>query len=61
MNKEKKSMEEIHKIMETLHKKRNGMSTEEIIEEIKEGAEKVKKDYNVGLRKQVPSAKVVSR
>ena len=61
MSKEKKSMEDIHKIMESLYNKRVGMSTEEIIREIKEGAEKIKKDYNVGLRKQVHLAKVVSK
>ena len=31
MSKEKKSMEDIHKIMEGLYKKRVGMSTEETI------------------------------
>ncbi|GBD98014.1 hypothetical protein BMS3Abin07_00021 [bacterium BMS3Abin07] len=61
MSKEKKSMEDIHRIMETLHNKRDCMSTEEIIRDIKEGAEKVKKDYNVNLRKQAHLAKLVSR
>ena len=41
MIKEDKSMEEIHKIMEDLHNNRAKMSTEEIIKEIKEGAEKI--------------------
>ncbi len=61
MSKEKKSMEAIHKIMEDLYNKRAGMSAEEIVREIKEGAEKVKKDYNVKLRKQAHLTKLVSR
>ncbi len=61
MSKEKKSMEDIHRIMEGLYNKRAGMSAEEIIREIKEGAEKVKKDYNVRLRKSPHLAKLVSR
>ena len=43
MIKEDKGMEEIHKIMEDLHNKRDKMSTEEIIKEMKEGAEKNQK------------------
>ncbi len=35
MSKEKKSMEDIHKIMEDLYNKRAGMSTEEIVREIR--------------------------
>ena len=50
MIKEDKSMKEIHKIMEDLHDKRAKMSTEEIITEIKEGAEKIKKEYNTKLK-----------
>ncbi len=57
MIKEDKSMEEIHKIMEGLHNKRANMSTEEIIKEMKEGAEKVKKEYNAELKRSVPLAK----
>ena len=54
MIKEGKSMEEIHKIMEDLHKKRAKMSPEEIIKEMKEGAEKIKKEYNAKLKKPSP-------
>lgn len=50
-------MEEIHEIMENLHDKRANMSTEEIIKEMKEGAEKVKKEYNAELKRAVPLAK----
>ncbi len=57
MIKEDKSMKEIHKIMEDLHDKRAKMSTEEIITEIKEGAEKIKKEYNTKLKRPVPLAK----
>lgn len=57
MIKEDKSMEEIHKIMEDLHNKRAKMSTEEIIKETKEGAEKIKKEYNTRLKRPVPLAK----
>ncbi|WKZ15522.1 MAG: hypothetical protein QY317_16635 [Candidatus Jettenia caeni] len=57
MIKEDKSMEEIHKFMEDLHKKRAKMSTEEVIKEIKEGAEKIKKEYNVKLKRPVPLTK----
>ena len=57
MIKEDKSMEEIHKIMEDLHNKRTKMSTEEIIKEIKEGAGKIKKEYNTKLKSPVPLAK----
>ncbi len=57
MIKEDKSMEEIHKIMEDLHNKRAKMSTEEIIKEMKEGAEKVKKEYNVKFKRPVSVSK----
>ena len=57
MIKEDKSMKEIHKIMEDLHDKRAKMSTEEIIKEIKEGAEKIKKEYNTKLKRHVPLVK----
>ncbi len=57
MIKEDKSMEEIHKIMEDLHNKRAKMSTEEIIKEIKEGAGKIKKEYNTELTRPVPLTK----
>ena len=57
MIKEDKSMEEIHKIMEDLHNKRTKMSTEEIIKEIKEGAGKIKKEYNTKLKRPVPLVK----
>jgi hypothetical protein len=50
-------MEEIHKIMEDLYDKRTKMSTEEILKEIKEGAEKVKREYDVKLRMPTPLAK----
>ena len=43
--------------MEDLHDKRAKMSTEEIITEIKEGAEKIKKEYNPKLKRPVPLAK----
>ena len=51
MIKEYKSMEEIHKIVETLHNKRVNLDSDEVIKKMKEGAEKVKKEYNVKLRK----------
>jgi len=54
MIKEDKSMKEIHKIMEDLHNKRAKMSTEEIIKEMKEGAEKVKREHDVKLRRPTP-------
>ncbi|CAG1021694.1 hypothetical protein DOJK_01177 [Patescibacteria group bacterium] len=57
MIKEDKSMGEIHKIMEDLHNKRAKMSTEEIIKEMKESAEKIKKEYNTKLKRPVPLAK----
>ena len=50
-------MKEIHKIMEDLHNKRAKMSTEEIIKEMKEGAEKIKKEHDVKLRRPTPLAK----
>ena len=50
MIKEDKSMEEIHKIMEDLHNKRAKMSAEEIITEIKEGAEKIKRNIIQNLK-----------
>ena len=50
-------MEEIHKIMEDLHNKRAKMSTEEILKEMKEGAEKIKKEYTAKLKRPVPLAK----
>ena len=43
--------------MEDLHDKRAKMSTEEIITEIKEGAEKIKKEYNTKLKRHVPLVK----
>lgn len=57
MTKEDKSMEEIHKIMEDLHNKRAKMSTEEILKEMKEGAEKIKREHHVKLRMPTPLAK----
>ena len=57
MTKEDKSMEEIHKIIEDLHNKRAKMSTEEIISEIKEGAEKIKREHDLKLRRPTPLAK----
>lgn len=50
---EDRSMKDLHGIMENLHKKRAGMSAEQIIKEIKEGAEKIKKEYKANLRKPV--------
>ncbi|MDR4499342.1 MAG: hypothetical protein MRK02_15715 [Candidatus Scalindua sp.] len=52
MIKEYKSMEEIHKIVENLHNKRVNLDSDEVIKEMKDGAEKVKKEYNVKLSKQ---------
>ncbi len=50
MIKENKSMMEIHKIMENLSSKRTAMSAEDIVMEINDGAEKIKKKHNVKLR-----------
>lgn len=50
---EDRSMKDLHGIMEGLHKKRAGLSAEEIIREIKEGAEEIKIEYNAKLRKPV--------
>ncbi|MDR4509308.1 MAG: hypothetical protein MRJ65_13965 [Candidatus Brocadiaceae bacterium] len=50
MIKEDRSMEEIHKIMERLHNKRVNLNSEEVIKEMKECAEKVKKKYTAKLK-----------
>lgn len=50
MIKEDKSMSEIHKIMEDLHSKRVNLNSDDVIKEMSEGAEKIKKMYNVKLR-----------
>ena len=52
MTKEKKSMAEVHAIMERLHSKRSGMSPEDVIREIREVAEKAKTAHKVTLKKQ---------
>jgi len=59
MIREKKSMEEIHKIMAKLHDARTGMSPEEIVKDIHAGAERVKSKYNLILKKMVQSPDVV--
>jgi len=43
--------------MEDLHNKRAKMSTEEIIKEMQESTEKIKKEYNTKLKRPVPLAK----
>ena len=50
MIKEDRSMEDIHKIMEILSNKRIGLSKDEIIRDIEEGAEKTKKKYKMKLK-----------
>ncbi len=61
MTKEKKSMAEIHSIMERLHAKRSGMSPNEIIRDIREGAEKAKRKHSVTLKKHAPAREAVKR
>jgi hypothetical protein len=50
MIKEDKSMAEIHEIMARLSHKRIGMTMDEIVKDIGEGAEGIKKKYKVKLR-----------
>jgi len=61
MTKEKKSMAEIHAIMEHLHDKRAGMNTDELLADIRNGAEEAKKKFGVALKKQSLKRIVVSR
>lgn len=50
MIKEDKGMKELHEIMENLSAKRAAMSAADIVREINEGADKIKKKLNVKLR-----------
>ncbi len=50
MIKEDKSMAEIHKIMEDLHSHRVNLNSDDVIKDINEVAEKIKKLYNIKLR-----------
>lgn len=49
--KEPKSMQEIHKIMERLHDKREKMSRVEVVEDIHEGADELIKKYGLKIEK----------
>lgn len=61
MIREKKSMAEIHAIMERLHDKRVGMSAAEVVRDVRDGAEKAKKKYGVTLKKHEQKKTTVSR
>ena len=61
MIREKKSMAEIHAIMERLHDKRAGMSGAEVVRDIREGAVAAKKKYGVTLTRPDQKKNVVSR
>ncbi len=61
MIKERRSMAEIHDIMERLYEKRIGMSDAEVVRDIRESAEAAKKKYGVTLKKQAWGRTAVSR
>lgn len=61
MTKEPKSMAELHAIMERLHDTWAGMSAAEVVRDIREGAERVKKKYGVALARPDQKKIVVSR
>lgn len=61
MIKEKKSMAEIHAIMEQLHDKRAGMNSDDVLSDIRHGAEKAKKEFGIALKRQSLKQVVVNR
>lgn len=61
MTKERKCMVEIHAVMERLHGKWAGMTGEEVVQDVRDGAETAKRKFGVGLKKQAREKSVVSR
>lgn len=57
--KERKSMQEIHKIMEELYNKRKKMNRKEVVEDIHAGAKELIRRY--GLKIEKASSKVTVR
>ena len=57
--KERKSMQEIHEIMEKLYKKRKEMNRKEVVEDIHTGAKELIRRY--GLKIEKASLKVTVR
>ncbi len=49
--KERKSMQEIHEIMEKLYNKRKKMKRKEVVEDIHAGAQECKKRYGLKIEK----------
>jgi L-lysine 2,3-aminomutase len=61
MTNERKSMAELHAVMERLHETWSGMSAADIVRDVQEGAEKTKIKYDVALKRQSLKRAVVSR